>query len=272
MADLYIIKDWDQHFETAKTRGYQHCQRITFETDLHKPAVRALLSEPAGWTYFGIWVGLCEWYGSSYTPPRDGKLVQSHSDCTPLALAMIADCIGAPEKLVQSALKRLCEPDISWITVEVGVQSDDTPTLVATRARSSTPFHSIPLHSKEDKSSANEICRIPPNKMTESSFYLSTKKKKLQGNSLLHFIEFCKAFGYMRGTRAAADSWIKIYQLEIVPDILAGAKRECAARPDLQSNGRTPKMMQGWLSDSRWEDEVDSKSETPKEAVERLYG
>ncbi|KKK54380.1 hypothetical protein LCGC14_3085350, partial [marine sediment metagenome] len=118
-------------------------------------------------------------------------------DLTPLTVGVIADCIGAPEKQVQSALKRLSEPDIGWITVEVGVQSDDSPPLVATRARSlhSTPLHSTPLQSKEDKSTANEICRIPPTEITGNSYYLTAKKKKLHGNTLLSFIDFCKAFG-----------------------------------------------------------------------------
>ncbi len=274
IPDLYTIKDWDKHFETAKTREYQHCQRITFETNLHKPAVRALLGEPDGWTYFGIWVGLCEWYGSTYTPKRDGKLVQSHSDLTPLTVGVIADCIGASEKQVQSALKRLSEPDIGWISVEVGVQSDDSPPLVATRARSlhSTPLHSTPLQSKEDKSTANEICRMPPTEITGNSYYLTAKKKKLHGNTLLSFIDFCKAFGYMRGTREAADSWLNVYQPDIVNDIIAGAKRECKGRADLRRNGNTPKMMQGWLTGHRWEDDPPSASETLEEQGRRLRG
>ena len=274
MPDLYVIKDWDKHFETAKTREYQHCQRITFETNLHKPAVRALLGEPDGWTYFGIWVGLCEWYGSTYTPKRDGKLVQSHSDLTPLTVGVIADCIGAPEKQMQSALKRLSEPDIGWISVEVGVQSDDNPPLVATRAPSSplhsTPLHPTPIQSEEVKNTANEIRRMPPKEITGNSYYLTAKKKKLHGNSLLSFIDFCNAFGYMRGTREAADSWVTVYQPDVANDIIAGAKRECEGRADLRRNGNTPKMMQGWLSGRRWEDDPLSVSETLEEQGRRI--
>ena len=76
----------------------------------------------------------------------------------------------------------------------------------------------------------------------------------------------------MRGTREAADSWVNVYQPDVTNDIIAGAKRECEGRADLRRNGNTPKMMQGWLSGRRWEDDPLSVSETIEEQGRRLRG
>lgn len=72
------------------------------------------------------------------------------------------------------------------------------------------------------------------------------------------FNEFWGVFAYKNGRVPALKAWGKIsgYDDALFVQILAGAKRDAAARPDLTARGITPKMAQGWITDRRWEDEI----------------
>jgi len=94
--------------------------------------------------------------------------------------------------------------------------------------------------------------------LQEGKFYKTKKGKKLQGKKLSRFNDFWTAFEYRKGKAEAADVWLEIEKNlsdETYKAIIAGAKREASARPELLENNKTPKMAQGWLSGRRWEDE-----------------
>jgi len=99
--------------------------------------------------------------------------------------------------------------------------------------------------------------------LQEEKFYKTKKGKKLQGKKLSHFNDFWTAFEYRKGKAEAADVWLEIEKDltdETHKAIIAGAKREALARPELLENNKTPKMAQGWLSGRRWEDEPPKKN------------
>jgi len=105
------------------------------------------------------------------------------------------------------------------------------------------------LHSSKNLVVSNTLTK-------KEEVYLSKKGGELKGDKLTWFNEFMDAFDYKRGRAAAADSWLDIKNLtrELVDEIVAGAKRECARRATLRPD-QTAKMAQGWLTDRRWEDE-----------------
>jgi len=74
------------------------------------------------------------------------------------------------------------------------------------------------------------------------------------------FDRFWNAFADKRGKAGAVKSWKAIKNLspELVEQIVAGAKAYAGQRQSLIAKGQTPKMAQGWLSDRRWEDEIES--------------
>jgi hypothetical protein len=92
----------------------------------------------------------------------------------------------------------------------------------------------------------------------QGDFYLSKKGRKLTGKRLESFELFWKTFDYKTGKAEAADSWLDIPTLsgQILARIIEAAKSEASGRLELRSQGRTPKMAQGWLSSRRWEDEI----------------
>jgi hypothetical protein len=80
----------------------------------------------------------------------------------------------------------------------------------------------------------------------------------LTGYRLVSFLEFWDAFGYKEGKSCAASSWLDIpeFSEELVGRIVKAAKAESERRPGIIKNGKTHKMAQGWLTDRRWEDDI----------------
>lgn len=94
----------------------------------------------------------------------------------------------------------------------------------------------------------------------EPEFYTTKKGRKLNGKRLETFLLFWDAFGYKKGKAEATDVWIDMKPLtpNIVKHIVSAAEIAANERPGMISQGRTPKMAQGWLTARRWEDEIDA--------------
>jgi hypothetical protein len=92
----------------------------------------------------------------------------------------------------------------------------------------------------------------------DHEFYATAKKRRLSGDRLRTFNEFMEAFKDKRGRAQAADAWLDIqpFTAEIHDSILKGAASYAADRPELVTEGKTPKMAQGWITAKRWEDEI----------------
>jgi acyl transferase domain-containing protein len=92
----------------------------------------------------------------------------------------------------------------------------------------------------------------------ETPFMTTKKKRKLKGHNLEMFDLFWDAFSYKHGKIEAADSWLDIRDMDnaLFDKIISAAKATAEARTKLLSEGKTPKMAQGWLSGRRWDDEI----------------
>lgn len=90
--------------------------------------------------------------------------------------------------------------------------------------------------------------------------YRTATKRVLTGQRLAWFNRVWDAFGYKRNKAEAADAFLDIKGLSesLVSVICRAAQQEAARRPDLVARGKTPKMLTGWLSGRRWEDEADA--------------
>lgn len=90
--------------------------------------------------------------------------------------------------------------------------------------------------------------------------YRTANRRVLTGQRLAWFNRVWSAFGYKRNKAEAADVFIDIEGLSepLVSAICRAAQQEAARRPDLVARGKTPKMLTGWLSGRRWEDEADT--------------
>lgn len=129
--------------------------------------------------------------------------------------------------------------------------------------------HSIVEDTKEEKKSTSN-----PDLKEPKDFYLTKKKRKLNGKRFETFNLFWSAFSYKSGKAEAADAWLDIPELTdtLVSKIVSAARKEAARRSGLVENGSTPKMALGWITARRWEDEGDSSpnSKTPIKTSEQL--
>ncbi len=93
-------------------------------------------------------------------------------------------------------------------------------------------------------------------------FYLTFKKRRLQGPMLVTFDKFWKAFNYKKDRAKAADAWLDIDWPEdreaknvLFGKILSATKAEASDRRYLFEQRKTPIYPEGWLTHKRWEDE-----------------
>ena len=126
---------------------------------------------------------------------------------------------------------------------------------------------------RELRTKKEKTCAFPENALGgNGKFYLTAKGKKLSGWKLKTFSDFWDAFNLKTGKAPASDSWLNIPGLDdiLCQKILVAAKSEAARRPDLIEKGKTPKMAQGWITQRRWEDELDTGQRDPDENVKWL--
>jgi hypothetical protein len=98
------------------------------------------------------------------------------------------------------------------------------------------------------------------------AYYLTAKKKRLQGRRLESFNRFWEVIEPKKDKARAADAWLAIPQLteDLVERILSAAKRKAAEMPELKAKGRTPQYPEGWISGRRWEDATEEESDDAK--------
>ena len=119
---------------------------------------------------------------------------------------------------------------------------------------------------------------IPQNEFAgnEPEFYLTKKKRKLEGKRLQTFLKFWEIFNYKKDKASAADSWIDIPELtnSLVDEICEAAKVEADGRQEIINKESTPIYAQGWLTARRWEDDpqaVNGSKEKTKSQEDRQF-
>lgn len=107
----------------------------------------------------------------------------------------------------------------------------------------------------------------PKETHAEEADFIPTKKgHKLSGAQLAMFQEFWVAFDFKKERAVVADTWLSLGVTKaMMPEILAGARREAKERKILIAKGRSPKYPQGWLSGRRWEDDPSPEARSDDE-------
>jgi hypothetical protein len=118
----------------------------------------------------------------------------------------------------------------------------------------------MPYQEQEQEQEQKKTKPFPSTEAVEvgGAYYLTKKKRRLEGKRLSSFEVFWAAFDHKHGKAEAADAWLEIPELTeaLLKRILAAARTEAERRPELQARGKTAIYPQGWLSGRRWEDEA----------------
>jgi phage replication O-like protein O len=122
------------------------------------------------------------------------------------------------------------------------------------------------------ETSPKEGTRVVPKKGLEPSLVIGVPQKKEEKETIQkkrsynkkfdeQFEIFWDVFADKQSKRPTYEkSWCKIPNLteELIEKIIEGAKRYAIERQNILARGGTPKMAQGWLTDRRWEDEIEN--------------
>jgi hypothetical protein len=118
MKPTYRIKDWDRHFENAKSRTIDSCSFVCIPNKQHGLGFTRIMAEPDGAAIFGIWVLLVEAV-SRQSRPRAGWLTEDGtSGGAPWASDDLALRWRRTTKEISRALTFLSSSGVGWIEVE----------------------------------------------------------------------------------------------------------------------------------------------------------
>lgn len=145
MAVLYIIKDWEKHFEVAQSRKSDRLRWVATPNKHDGKSLRRLMRLPEGLEIFGAWNLILQ--VASKCPVR-GVLADADG---PLTAADIADKTGAPADKIHHALTVCSHDSIGWITTGSTLPDDSQ------RAGSALPLQDI---TEQD---STEQDKTPPN-------------------------------------------------------------------------------------------------------------
>ena len=121
MPTLYVIRDWDRHFEVAQSKRSERTRWVPLPNKHDGKSYRRLMRLKGGAAIYGGWVLIVQ--VASKCPVR-GRLEDADG---PLTATDIADKTLADEKTIQSALDACSSREIGWIE-KLEIDSERTPT------------------------------------------------------------------------------------------------------------------------------------------------
>ena len=124
----YQIKDWDQNFESAKSRQRDKCSYVCLPNKMGM-SLTMLLSADRGISAFGIFILLVE-SCSRQRRPREGYLTDTgRADGAPWTIRRMSVLFHRPEDEISDALKLLSSEDVGWIDVTEQVSAECPPSV-----------------------------------------------------------------------------------------------------------------------------------------------
>lgn len=113
--NVYQIKDWNSHFENAKSRERISCSFVCVPNKQHGLSFSRIMAEPDGAMIYGIWcliLGAC----SQQKKPREGWLTSDgYQTGTPWASEDLALKFRRPKSEIERALQVIVSQEIGWI-------------------------------------------------------------------------------------------------------------------------------------------------------------
>lgn len=114
-SKAYRVKEWDDHFENAKSRTYEKKSWTAMPNKHHGLGLKRMLAEPDGLALFGLWcliVQACSRHGL----PRDGWLTaDGRPRSAPWRHSDMALMWGRPIADIERGLAFLVDPEQGWM-------------------------------------------------------------------------------------------------------------------------------------------------------------
>jgi hypothetical protein len=186
MSTLYVIRDWDTHFETAETRKLEFLRWVPTPNKHDGLGFRRLAKQGDAAELFGAWNLLLQIAGRA----RKGKRGRLERDGVPLDAEDMADMTGFPQSVFERALGFFSSEKMGWIdALQVPAIDQESPTDAAgdpkaPAASPGTPADGPALAPKtplpnERTKGTKEGNEIPESKRNERD---DTKEPRARGN------------------------------------------------------------------------------------------
>jgi hypothetical protein len=140
---VYRVKDWEENFESAKSKGYKGRNQV-YMPNKHGLGYRRLIAALGGRgeAMFGAWAAMCQVL-SRQRPPREGYLSQDGTMTSQALTAFdISVMTGFSEETVKNMISTCSSPDIEWlehVPVRASSGSRQGPNKIV--ARTTPPSH-----------------------------------------------------------------------------------------------------------------------------------
>ena len=117
---IYQIKDWQEHFESAKSKTFQRCTHAYIPNKQDGDGYLFILSQPDGAAIYGCWqmlVMACSLQVADTTSPRQGYCTDTgRADGEPWTAAYLAMRWRRTEQEVQRMLDITSSPPVNWVS------------------------------------------------------------------------------------------------------------------------------------------------------------
>ena len=187
----YQVRDWDTHFEGAKSRTYKNKTSVQMPTR-HGLGYRGMVNQKDGAALFGAWCAMCQVL-SSHTPPREGYCTHdgtaSGRPLKPSDLELLTDI---PAKHFANMFTAASLQDVDWVRVT----SPRIPQAIDLVPKGTI----LPLHSDSDLDSDSDSCASkspkPKKPMTDTQkaerIYEEYPKKVGKGKAIASIVTALK--------------------------------------------------------------------------------
>lgn len=113
---LYQVREWNEHFENAKSREIERCSFVCLPNKQHGMGFRRIMAMPDGAMIYGIWVCIIE-ACSQQKAPRHGYLTEDgRKQARPWDCADIALKIGRPVDEIERCIAVVTSEAVDWLT------------------------------------------------------------------------------------------------------------------------------------------------------------
>lgn len=141
MAQCYVIRNWEKHFENNRTRELKRLDWVPIPNSMDGDGYTELVDHANGAAHFGVWIALVE--VASRCDPRGTLSRDGATGVKPHDFGSLSRITRLPEDILRQAIPRLLS--IGWLELQVITTND----VVKTSQDDATIPHDVAAKSQD---------------------------------------------------------------------------------------------------------------------------
>lgn len=253
------VKDWNEMFESAKSRTYKiKCQ--AYMPNKFGLGYRRLVAHPNGPALYGAWCAVVCLL-SRMSSPREGYLTDTgRASGYPLSALDVSLLVSMPEQIIAEMLSVCVSQAVGWLVV---TSVKDTTRIPQGYHADTLPY---PLPHQSLTKPNKEEAPLPPASASPPCASSAASENRTSGNG--HFPEaefglFWTAYPRKTAKQAARKAFAKAVKVVNIDAMLAAVRAHAASRQ--WRDGVIPHAAT-WLNQARWDDDM----KIPRSAADKI--